>query len=235
MPKETWFSRRVFGSCPVEPSIYLSDALNFPVKMDQVEKIVAADKLDIFGLSRRNRDAGLGVPFIAVTGKTAKLPIKRSSPGTLFLRINGNIQGLETETLQGSLELYAPFDRTHVEIDGKSVPLESDLSAQLAYNLNQPVLWELDITSFFMGKSPIPTGLYFIKPYNPAQIPVIFVHGTASSPVWWAEMANTLLADPILRKALPVLVLFLRQRQGYRPFGPTVPRSLDADGVRIGS
>ena len=176
------------------------NAVNFPVKMDQVEKIVAADKLDIFGLSRRNRDAGLGVAFIAVTGKTEKLPIKRSSPGTLFLRINGNIQGLETETLQGSLELYAPFDRTHVEIDGKSVPLESDLSAQLAYNLNQPVLWELDITSFFMGKSPIPNGLYFIKPYNPAQIPVIFVHGTASSPVWWAEMANTLLADPTIRK-----------------------------------
>ena len=80
------------------------------------------------------------------------------------------------------------------------MPLESDLSAQLAYNLNQPALWRLDITSFFLGKSPIPTGLYFIKPYNPAQVPVVFVHGTASSPVWWAEMANTLLADPILRK-----------------------------------
>ncbi len=173
---------------------------NFPVKLDQISKIVAADRLDIYGLSRRNRDAGLGVPFIAVGKKTAGLPIKRTSPGTLFMRIERDIQAFESGNLRGSMELYAPFDRTRVEIHGKSVPLESDLSAQLAYNLNQPDFWTLDITGFFTGKGAIPIGLYLIKPYNPAQIPVVFVHGTASSPVWWAEMANTLFADPILRR-----------------------------------
>ena len=175
-------------------------AQNFPIKLDQVSKIVAADRLDIYGLSRRNRDAGLGVPFIAVGKKTAELPIKLSSPGTLLMRIARDDQSLESGTLTGSMELYAPFDRTRVEVHGKSVPLESDLSAQLAYNLNQPDLWTLDITGFFTGKGAIPTGLYFLKPYNPAQIPVVFVHGTASSPVWWVEMVNTLIADPILRK-----------------------------------
>ena len=182
-------------------SIDLSlNAQDFPVKLDQVSKIVAADRLDIYGLSRRNRDAGLGVPFIAVGKKTAELPIKLSSPGTLLMRIARDIQSFESGTLTGSMELYAPFDRTWVEVHGKSVPLESDLSAQLAYNLNQPDLWTLDITGFFTGKGAIPTGLYFLKPYNPAQIPVVFVHGTASSPVWWVEMVNTLIADPILRK-----------------------------------
>ena len=176
------------------------DARNFPVKLDRFEKIVAADRLDIYGLSRRNRDAGLGAPFIAVGKKTAKLAVKRTSPGTLFMRIKDDVQGLEAGSLQGRMELYAPFDRTRVVVGGKPVPLESDLSAQLAYNLNQPVFWELDIAGFFAGKSAIPTGLYFPKPYNPAQIPVIFVHGTASSPVWWAEMANTLTADPVLRR-----------------------------------
>jgi pimeloyl-ACP methyl ester carboxylesterase len=177
------------------------DTENFPIRMDRFEKIVAADRLDIYGLSKRNRDAGLGVAFIAVTKKTADLPIKRTSPGTLFMRIDGSITNLEKGSIKGKLELFAPFDRTHVEIHGKPVPLESDLSAQLAYNLNQPELWKLDITGFFMGKSPIPTGLYFTKPFNPRQIPVVFVHGTASSPVWWAEMANTLASDPILRKS----------------------------------
>jgi len=176
------------------------NARHFPVELDQVSKIVAADRLDIYGLSRRNRDAGLGVPLIAIGKKTAELPIKRSSPGTLFMRIEGSIGALENGSLQACMELYAPFDRTRVEIDGKSVPLESDLSAQLAYNLNQPVLWNLDIAGFFSGKSAIPTGLYLMKPYNPAQIPIIFVHGTASSPVWWAEMFNTLMADPVLRQ-----------------------------------
>jgi pimeloyl-ACP methyl ester carboxylesterase len=173
---------------------------NFPVKLDHFSKIVAADRLDIYGLSRRNRDSGLGVPLIAVGKKTAELPVKSTSPGTLFMRIERDVQTFESGNLRGSLELYAPFDRTRVEIHGQSVPLESDLSAQLAYNLNQPDFWTLDITGFFTGKGVIPTGLYLIKPYNPAQIPVVFVHGTASSPVWWAEMANTLFADPILRR-----------------------------------
>ena len=176
------------------------DTRNFPIKMEAFEKIVPADRLDIYGLSRRNRDAGLGVPFIAVGKKTKNMPIKNSAPGTLFMRIKGDVQGVETGSLQGKLELYAPFDRTRIDIAGQSVPLESDLSARLAYNLNQPVLWDLDIAGFFSGKGPMPTGLYFLKPYNPAQIPVIFVHGTASSPVWWAEMFNTLTADPVLRR-----------------------------------
>jgi pimeloyl-ACP methyl ester carboxylesterase len=38
-----------------------------------------------------------------------------------------------------------------------------------------------------------------MQPYIPGRIPVVFVHGTASSPVWWAEMANTLRADRVLR------------------------------------
>lgn len=176
------------------------DAKNFPISLEQVGRIVAADRLDIYGLSKRNRDAGLGVPFIAVGKKTAELPIRSSSPGTLFLRMDNNIKRLETGSLKGELDLFAPFDRTHVKVAGKKIPLESDLSAQLAYNLNQPALWQLDITAFFMGKSLIPTGLYFTKPFNPKQIPVVFVHGTASSPVWWAEMANTLTSDPVLRK-----------------------------------
>ena len=198
------------------------DARHFPVKLDQVSKIVAADRLDIYGLSRRNRDAGLGVPLIVVGRKTAELPFKHSSPGTLLMRIEGSIQTLESGSLQGSMELYAPFDRTRVEIDGKSVPLESDLSAQLAYTLNQPVLWSLDISGFFSGKSAMPTGLYFMKPYNPAQIPIIFVHGTASSLVWWAEMFNTLMGGPGPQAALPVRVLSLRQRQSHRFISPSV-------------
>ena len=44
------------------------------------------------------------------------------------------------------------------------------------------------------------TGIRLMQPYSPGKIPVVFVHGTASSPVWWAEMANTLRADPLIRE-----------------------------------
>jgi pimeloyl-ACP methyl ester carboxylesterase len=37
------------------------------------------------------------------------------------------------------------------------------------------------------------------QPYQRGRIPVVFVHGTASDLVWWAEMLNTLRGDPQLR------------------------------------
>jgi len=89
---------------------------HFPVALDQFEKFLAADRLEIYGLSRRNRDAGLGVPFIGVGKKTSHMPVKRSSPGTLFMRIEGGIQALENGSLKGQIELYAPFDRTHDQV-----------------------------------------------------------------------------------------------------------------------
>jgi pimeloyl-ACP methyl ester carboxylesterase len=36
--------------------------------------------------------------------------------------------------------------------------------------------------------------------YDPNKIPLVLVHGTFSSPVTWAEMGNTLVADPELRQ-----------------------------------
>jgi len=38
-----------------------------------------------------------------------------------------------------------------------------------------------------------------LHPYRPGRVPVVLVHGTASSPARWAEMVNELSNDPILR------------------------------------
>jgi pimeloyl-ACP methyl ester carboxylesterase len=53
---------------------------------------------------------------------------------------------------------------------------------------------------FLSAEEKIPTDVYLTQPYRPGMVPVVFVHGTFSSPVWWAEMANTLAADPLLRQ-----------------------------------
>jgi pimeloyl-ACP methyl ester carboxylesterase len=42
------------------------------------------------------------------------------------------------------------------------------------------------------------------EPYVPGRIPVIFVHGTFSSPIWWGEMFNTLQSDPEVRKRFQI-------------------------------
>jgi pimeloyl-ACP methyl ester carboxylesterase len=53
---------------------------------------------------------------------------------------------------------------------------------------------------FLSFKEKIPTDVYLTRPYQPGKVPIVFVHGTFSSPVWWAEMLNTLSTDPELQK-----------------------------------
>ncbi len=170
----------------------------FPLELKQIGKMIASDRLNIYGLSSRDRKAGMGVPFIAVEKASTISPVKRSYSGTMFLRIEEGIGGINTGALKGSMELYSTGDFAKVQVDGKSVPLESDQSAQLAYTLNQPFLWDVGIKEFLTGKSQATKGLYLTKSYRPGKMPVVFVHGTVSSPVWWAEMMNTLRADPLL-------------------------------------
>jgi pimeloyl-ACP methyl ester carboxylesterase len=44
------------------------------------------------------------------------------------------------------------------------------------------------------------TGLYFLQPYDPDRIPLVFVHGLISTPFDWAQTINGLQADPEIRK-----------------------------------
>jgi pimeloyl-ACP methyl ester carboxylesterase len=186
-----------------EGSIRLSlDAGQFPWNPHSGKgNVTPADNLEVYGLSLRNREAGLGVPFLVVLEQEAlNLPVKRSYPGTLLLTLKGNLKAYHDNNLQGTLTLYTPFKESSVRIGGTEVPLEKDMSAQLAHTLNQGVLWNFGLREFFTGKNRFKTGLYEIIPYSHDRIPVVFVHGTFSSPVAWAEMCNTLLADPVIRK-----------------------------------
>ncbi len=71
----------------------------------------------------------------------------------------------------------------------------------MAYMLEGSEVWDFGVSAF-LGReiNKAPDGLYLQEPYRPGKIPVVFVHGTASSPIWWAEMFNTLRFDPLIRQ-----------------------------------
>ena len=114
--------------------------------------------------------------------------------------MSGDVRDWSAGKLTATLELYSAFDTTQVEVNGRSVPLQTDTTAPIAQELNNSPIWSLGLAQFFSAELQNKTGIRRMEPYTPGQIPVVFVHGTASSPVWWAEMWNTLNADPVLRK-----------------------------------
>ena len=172
----------------------------FPWPIADFERFILAQQLLVRGLGVRNRQPGLGVPLVAVLKTEPSLNLSRPVPATVFLRLQGGLADLEAGRCRGALELYCPFNTNRVTIGARAVPLETDTTVSLAYGLNQSKLWRLGMAQFFSFKEQVPTDVYLSQPYQPGRVPVVFVHGTFSSPVWWAEMFNTLSSDPELQK-----------------------------------
>ena len=193
------------GSLPVQ-----FDSSHFRWPVAWIDKFLSADHFTVRGLSERYRNSGLGAPLILVPNARlvrANLPKymaasagRLKAPATAFLRLHGNLCDVGTEKFYGSLELYSLSDDPQTEVNGRKIPLEIDFTAALASSLQQSLVWKVDYKQLLSGQQRIPTGAYLLQPYQPGKIPVVFVHGTASNPAYWAEMFNTLLADPAIRE-----------------------------------
>jgi pimeloyl-ACP methyl ester carboxylesterase len=62
-------------------------------------------------------------------------------------------------------------------------------------------VWDFEFAGFRLAdpQQILGDGLVMMHPYRPGRIPVVLVHGTASSPARWADMINELTNDPSLR------------------------------------
>lgn len=181
--------------------IRTGEGADVDVPLAENETFVSADRFQIRGLSVRNRNAGLGAPIVVLGEK--KRGTKRmtsASAATVFLRVQGSLADMTAGKLRGRIEVYSALVRDHVEIEGRRIPLEEDLTTPIAYALNNPDYWRLEKLLFRLGQAPFEPGIYPVQPYEKGKIPVLFVHGTMSSPVYWAEMWNTLMGDPVLRE-----------------------------------
>jgi pimeloyl-ACP methyl ester carboxylesterase len=73
----------------------------------------------------------------------------------------------------------------------------------LAYQLEGAPVWDTELGSFLSALlPPAPEGLIMLHPYRPGRVPVVLIHGTASSPARWADIINELRNDPKLRERI---------------------------------
>lgn len=177
------------------------DLSAFPFDLQAFSHFEPVDNYTIRGISIRNRTKGVGTALIGVKkagpGSVSTQPV----PLTMFMELKGSLAQLTEGKATASLQLYSPFDENTLEVGGRHLPLETDTTTPLAYGLERSRIWDLGLGAFF-GKEFLttPNGLHLVQPYQPGRIPVVFVHGTFSNPAWWAEMFNTLYADPVLRQ-----------------------------------
>jgi triacylglycerol esterase/lipase EstA (alpha/beta hydrolase family) len=132
---------------------------------------------------------------------------------------------LDFQATNATLALRRPIKQLTAAVNGKERSLNANFSAPLSY---YPPPASLMLAGFLGGlkdsKYPAPTGLYFLQPYDPDRIPLVFVHGLFSTPFDWVKTINGLQADPEIRKHYqfwvfayptgnPILYSALRLRQ----------------------
>jgi pimeloyl-ACP methyl ester carboxylesterase len=179
---------------------------------NHLTKFVSLANLKVRGLRNTYRKAGIGAALSARVEPSPNslasrwIPPSAKVPITAFVRFDDPRRAMSDGRLHGTVELYDDDTTAAIKVGSYSVPLESDPSAALAYRLEGSPIWDFELAGFRngdfsflgVGKSGDLNGLYMLHPYHPNMIPVVLVHGTASSPARWAEMANELLGDPAI-------------------------------------
>jgi pimeloyl-ACP methyl ester carboxylesterase len=174
---------------------------DLPKPLSEYVEVASADHYKISGLSVRNRMSGLGSPLVLVSKRKSESGvISVGFSATVFMRIHGELQDFTKGNLLSEMEVYSSTSSHSVSLNGRTIPLEQDITTPIAYTLSDPLYWKIATALFRFGKSDFEPGIYQPQPAKPGKIPVLWVHGTMSSPVWWAEMWNTLMGDPILRE-----------------------------------
>jgi len=164
-------------------------------------------------LRNRYRLPGLGAPATArvaapASGEADLVGPRARVPVTVLLRLEGARRDLAGPRRPGRLEVHVQSDREWTPIGGEHVPLETELTATLAAGLAESQFWKIELRRFFGRLSGLeaPPHLAAATPHHPGMIPVVFVHGTASSPGRWADMVNDLWSERFLRQHFEVWV-----------------------------
>ena len=168
---------------------------------EEFEELHPIGDYDSPSISQPHRRDGLGAPLVVrKCHRTLLRPGDRflaphlSFSATAILRpVAGNVPGSPPAVL----ELWNPNSADAVQGPAGPTCLAADTSAVFAFR-------ELDL-----GAIPTPLekfmrpdkeiefeGLYFLEPYQPGKIPIVFVHGLMSSPRTWIDMVNELRTDP---------------------------------------
>ena len=164
--------------------------------------------LDVRGLRNRYRRPGIGAPLagrLAPTQESESQPVPLSPsshmPLTATVRLPNPLAQLRAKEFEGWVDYFPSLDVETVEINGRPVTLEAEPTAVLAAALTESQFWRQELSAFMGDLLGVrsKSNLTAMRPYQQNRVPVVFVHGTASSPARWVNMANDLLSDKSMR------------------------------------
>jgi triacylglycerol esterase/lipase EstA (alpha/beta hydrolase family) len=157
---------------------------------------VPADAIKETLIRTENTHEGVGGALVGVrkVDPPEKFAPRRGITAPVTATLNFNAK-------DATLALRRPAKQLTATVQGKVRPLNANFSAPLSYFQPPGNLMFVGLFGGFKASDyPAPTGLYFLQPYDPDRIPLVFVHGLFSTPWTWVKTINGLQADPEIRK-----------------------------------
>ncbi len=173
------------------------------------EQLIPASSLTFKGLRNQYRRDGIGAELVAVTARRVVNKNSREDafsetpfPAvTAILRFSGDTLDdiINTQTVE--LLGFDPYRRDSVRLAGTQVPLAANFTSGYGLWLARSGFARQSLLTLVgRGKVLEKPRVYLMQPYDPNRRVIIMLHGLASSPEAWINVANEVLGDETLRK-----------------------------------
>ena len=156
-------------------------------------------------MGQRIVNKGLGVALVGVRDRTAgrdqEIYYQPTGRGVFALFVAVARFGSGSPVSRVSIDFLDLSCYEEIVASDGRIALSGDFTAPYALSFR-------GINDLLMGVSGIidiqkrsqDAGLYLTEPFDPDRIPVVMIHGLASSPLVWRTITTRLMADPTIRR-----------------------------------
>jgi len=197
-----WTQTELAGWTVLRPwsDLHLANGASVPAEL------IPAAELRFHGVRNVYRRDGFGSDFVAVAPPAAAdAEVPWRDPGyvsmTAALVFGGETLDEVLATRQVQLVARDPYRDDSVTMGGRSVPMGANFTAAYGVWLARSGFASQSIRSLLGREGGIQTPrVLLMQPYDPNRRVVVMLHGLASSPEAWINVANEVMGDEELRR-----------------------------------
>lgn len=182
--------------------------LRLPAGVTHLDELVPTSGMDIEGMRNVYRRDGLGATLVAVAlpsqdeGGAQVLTGESIGylPATLLVQFPTSSLEELLSTRRAGIQILDPYRTKFVSLDGVPVPLSANYTAPYALWLARSGFGRQSLAAVLgRSKKVDRVQVFMMQPYDPSRLTIVMLHGLASSPEAWVNMANEILGDEALR------------------------------------
>ncbi|TAA28510.1 alpha/beta fold hydrolase [Pseudoxanthomonas winnipegensis] len=145
--------------------------------------------------------AGAGAASGQVQGPSHDFSEMPYAPATVLMRFEGQTLAQVLQGHQVAIVPYDPYRQNAIELHGQRVPLAGNFTAAYGLWLAHSGFARQSLRSMLgRGDGLDRPHLYLMQPFDPQRRIILMLHGLASSPEAWVNLANEIMGDEALRQ-----------------------------------